>query len=511
VSFSQFIARRILLTGPGAEKQRLSRPIVTIAVLGIIIGMAVMILTVGVTSGFQRSVRAKVIGAGGHLQIVDLAQTNARETPRMLKDQPFRQALDTLPGVAHIQPYAMLPGIVETGREIQGVVVKGVDTAMDWRFLQENLVQGRVPNVHAEDPRSEVLLSRWLSRRLNIGLGDTITIYLVKGREEIRPRKYTLCGIYHTGLEQLDHELVYTDLRALQRFAQWGIKAEMEVRDTCAGQGVQVKALGFGGDRNYRYQWSVRTWHGQGPHTLCAAVDTTVWVAVSDGMGTVPDTAWARLRPNANVGTCPCHSELAVQQRTSGGSYGRYVGGFEVSLHRYEDLLAMDDLIYGNYLGVGLRTTTVRERFPEIFAWLELLDTNVVVVIVLMVIVAIVNMTSALLILILERTRMIGVLKALGATNSAVRGIFLLDAAYILGAGILLGDVLGVLLALAQQQWGIVTLPLESYYVSAVPVDLQWRSLLVLNVGTLVVCVAAMLLPSMLVSRIAPVRAIRFD
>ena len=173
--------------------------------------------------------------------------------------------------------------------------------------------------------------------------------------------------------------------------------------------------------------------------------------------------------------------------------------------------MAMDDLVYTKYLPTGLRSLSVRDRFPEIFAWLELLDKNVIVIIVLMIVVAIINMTSALLIIILERTNMIGTLKALGASNGAIRRIFLIDAAYILGIGILLGDALGIALALVQEHFGIVKLPVETYYVDVVAIDIDPLSVLWLNLGTLAVCVLALLLPSLLVSRIAPAKAIRFN
>jgi len=236
-------------------------------------------------------------------------------------------------------------------------------------------------------------------------------------------------------------------------------------------------------------------------------------LVVSDNGGALPDTAWVRILPRAAppAGSCLAHAAAAISTRTSGGSYKDYCGGFEVMLEDDRTLFAMDDMIYGQYLGAGLRTVTVRQKFPEIFSWLELLDTNVVVVILLMVVVAIINMTSALLIIILERTSMIGVLKALGAGNRAIRRIFLIDAAYILGIGILLGDLLGIGLALLQKRFGLARLPIESYYVDHVPVDLSFWPILVLNIGVLLVCVLALVLPSMYVSRIAPAKAIRFE
>ncbi len=499
VNFAHFIARRILFDKD--RRDRLSRPIVGIAVGGIVVGMAVMILTLGITQGFQREVRAKVTGAGGHLQIGALVQTDPKETPRVVMDQPFYPWLDTVPGITHIQVHATKPGIIETDRDIEGVIVKGVGQDHDWSFLQQHLKEGELPAIGDTTRPIDMLLSKWMAARLAIGVDDTITVYLVKDRDEVRPRKFRVTGLYETGLEQLDHQLVYTDIAHIQRFAQWGLKAELFVGDS-AVRWKKVEAMAFGGDRRYHYEWPGTDLHGKGPHAIEVVRDTTLTVIVSDGENTIPDTAWVRLVPN--------HSEVEVMRGGSGGSHTRYCGGFEVTIDRFDDLTAMDDVVYRDHLPMNLRSVSVRERFPEIFAWLELLDKNVVVVLLLMVIVAIINMTSALLIIILERTSMIGVLKALGSSDGGIRRIFLIDAAYMLGVGIVLGDLFGIELAVIQKKSGIIRLPVETYYVDVVAIDLQWWPILLLNVGTLVVCVAALILPSMLVTRIAPAKAIRF-
>lgn len=491
---------------------------------GIVLGMAVMIVTLGFTSGFQGEVRAKVIGAGGHLQITSLRQTDPKETPRIPIEQAFYPWLDTVPGVSHIQIYATKPGIIETDNDIQGVVVKGVGKDHDWTFLKSHLVTGGIPAIGDSTRPIDLLLSNYHADRLQIGLDDTITVYLVKGRDDIRPRKFRICGIYKTGLEQIDHNLAYLDIEHLQRFSQWGLKAELLVRDTLIGRAklMQVEALAIGGDRIYSYEWPGTTLQGKGPHLIDVSrlglVDGKLTVVVSDADHTLPDTAWVRVKPHDlqlvtdSWGTgYPTFSGYDLERGGSGGSHTKYCGGFEVALERYEDLMAMDDLIYQEYLDLGLRSLSARDRFGEIFAWLELLDKNVIVVITLMVVVAIINMTSALLIIILERTNMIGVMKALGSTNSTIRRIFLIDAAYLLGIGILLGDLLGIGLCLLQQQFGIIRLPVETYYVEQVPVDLVWSSIALLNIGTLAVCLAAMILPSMLVARISPAKAIRFE
>lgn len=523
MGFANFVARRILGLRSGPAGNRLSRPIVLIAVLGIVTGMAVMILTVGISTGFQREVRAKVTGAGAHIEIAPVSQNDTRDSERMPIDQPFYPWLDTVAGVRHIQVFAMKPGIVETEAEIQGVVVKGVGRDHDWSFLKAHLTAGAVPDF-PDSGYATTMISRWLASRLQQQVGDTVTIYLVRGAEDIRPRKFRIVGLYETGLEKIDHQLIFTDIGHIQRFARWGLQAEIQVRDTVIGRAsmLLVEGLGFGGDGDHTFNWPGTTLHGKGPHlidvTRLNPKDDRITLVVSDGDNTIPDTAWVRVRPKDlqhvtdSWGTnYPVFTGYDVERGGTGGSYAKYCGGFEVALNDHRDLMAIDDRIYTEFLGPGLRTITVREKFPEIFAWLELLDTNVVVVIVLMVVVAIINMTSALLILILERTNMIGVLKAMGASNGMIRRIFLLDAAYILGTGIVAGDVLGIGLALLQKATGLVRLPIESYYVDVVPIDLSWSAILALNLGTLAVCVLALIIPSAMVSRIAPARAIRFD
>lgn len=527
MGFAHFIARRIVRgTSTG-----FSRPIVLIAVLGIVVGMAVMILTVGITRGFQREVRAKVTGAAAHLQINAIGQTDPKETIRIPIDQSFYPLLDTVPGVAHIQVYATRPGIIETETDIEGVVLKGIGADYDTGFLREHLLNGDLPAIGDSSRPIDLLLSKHHADRLRIGTDDTITTYLVRGREDIRPRKFRVCGVYQTGLEQIDHNLVFVDIDHLQRFAQWGLKAEIAVGELDGGF-ITLEGRAFGGDRIYTYEWLGTNLEGPGPHRIhlferyvanfphgamgSAPKDTTFTLVVHDADRTIPDTAVVRIVPDpvmpqvTSLGTELVVLGIRVERSGSGGSYDKYCGGFEVLLDRFEDVMEMDDLVYTKYLPPNLRSLSVRDRFPEIFAWLELLDKNVIVIIVLMVIVAIINMTSALLIIILERTSMIGTLKALGAANRTVRRVFLIDAAYILGTGILLGDLLGLFLAFIQQRFGLVKLPVETYYVDTVVIDIDPMAVLVLNLGTLIICVLALLIPSMLVTRIAPAKAIRF-
>ncbi|MEM7103808.1 MAG: FtsX-like permease family protein [Bacteroidota bacterium] len=186
------------------------------------------------------------------------------------------------------------------------------------------------------------------------------------------------------------------------------------------------------------------------------------------------------------------------------------VSGFEVFIDDIRDLDIMGDFVYYTYIGQDLYSSTIRELYPGIFGWLELQDVNERLIVALMIIVSVINMTTALMILILERTNMIGTLKSLGIRNWSVRKIFLYHATYIIGFGLVLGNLLGIGICLLQHQFGLITLPEESYYVSVAPVNINLVTIALLNIGTLVITVLVLIIPSYLVTRIEPVKAIRF-
>lgn len=202
-------------------------------------------------------------------------------------------------------------------------------------------------------------------------------------------------------------------------------------------------------------------------------------------------------------------ADIAHIQKRNGWSKDQ-VGGFEVLIENYKDLDRLDQYVYDN-IGYDLNSTTIVNQNPDIFNWLELQDLNVVVIIILMVVVAVINIISALLILILERTNMIGILKALGMPNWNVRKIFMYNAMYLIVKGLIWGNVIGLVLCFLQMQFGFLKLPQESYYVSEVPIKLDWMYILVLNVGTLVVCALMLIIPSYVITKISPIKAIRFD
>ncbi|MEZ4959615.1 MAG: FtsX-like permease family protein [Saprospiraceae bacterium] len=186
------------------------------------------------------------------------------------------------------------------------------------------------------------------------------------------------------------------------------------------------------------------------------------------------------------------------------------VGGFEVFIDDLSDLEVFTDYIYMEELPGELYCENIREKFPAIFEWLALQDINEVVILVLMVIVGLINMITALMILILERTNMIGALKALGQTNWGIRKIFLYHSAYIIGLGLFWGNLFGIGFCLLQQKYGIIQLSEENYYLPAAPIELDFWAILGLNLGALAIIMLFLIVPSWLVSKISPVKAIRF-
>ncbi|MDQ7960724.1 ABC transporter permease [Flavobacterium lindanitolerans] len=192
------------------------------------------------------------------------------------------------------------------------------------------------------------------------------------------------------------------------------------------------------------------------------------------------------------------------------------VGAFEVFIDDFNKIEQKGQQVYDNTqnkedASKTLDTQTISEKYYNIFEWLQLFDFNIIVIIVIMIIVATINMVVALLVLILERTQMIGILKAIGANNWSVRKIFLYNAFYLIVRGLLWGNCIGIGLIIIQQQFGIIKLNPDSYYVNVAPAHLDWLYILLLNVGTLIICLAVLLIPSYIITKISPVKAIRFE
>ncbi len=186
------------------------------------------------------------------------------------------------------------------------------------------------------------------------------------------------------------------------------------------------------------------------------------------------------------------------------------VGGFEIFLKNFNDIDRMGVYVY-HQIGFSLDASTIKMLYPQIFDWLDLQDINVLIILILIILVSSTTIISTLLILILERTTMIGVLKALGMRNAAIRKLFLYNAMYIVGWGMIWGNAIAFSLCLLQKKFGLVTLAQESYYVSVIPINLNGWNILLLNLGTILVCYMIFAIPSFVISKVTPLKAIRFS
>ena len=186
------------------------------------------------------------------------------------------------------------------------------------------------------------------------------------------------------------------------------------------------------------------------------------------------------------------------------------IGAFEVFVNDFDQIIPIGNEVY-NETGSTLDTQTIRQKYASIFEWLDLFDFNIIMIIGIMILVAGINMITALLVLILERTQMIGILKALGSSDWSVRKVFIYNAMYLIGVGLFWGNIIGVGLLLIQKYGKVFKLNPDTYYVNEAPVYLNWDYILILNAGTFLLCLLMLLIPSFIISKISPVKAIRFE
>lgn len=536
------------------ETKKVSKPIVFLAITGITLGIAVMILSISIASGFQKEVREKIIGFGSHVQISSTYNNVSYESSPLLLDGIDREEIAANDKIKSVQVYAYKPAIMQAKesqeeredgaviRDIQGVVFKGISNDFNTTFFQKHLKEGVIPVYTTKETSDSILVSRYIANKLRLAINDKVATFFVK-QEGPKQRNLIVAGIYETGLEDFDKQFCFIDINHIRKLNEWGIETFLQVQEECDHGYILLEAKVFGGNNNYRYSWNGKPFGVEGKKIFCPIKDTVIQLVATDfesngylepeEQNSIPDTAWLTIKVEGDKTiNCNCedrntnlepdyindsvtnftigNSKLSTTLTTSGGSGSNYSGGLEVLLYEFEQL-AQGEKIVKDYLGPQYNVTTIIEQNAEIFNWLEMLDMNVYIIIGLMILVAIINMTSALMVLILEKTQMIGILKALGATNWSIRKIFIYNGAYLIIKGLLYGNVLAIVVILLQNYFHIITLPQENYYVSVVPMDFPITILLLVNVGAFLVCYLALVLPSYIVTRITPVKAIKFD
>ena len=418
-----FIARRIHFSD-NKNKKKVSKPAVRIALCGIALGLAVMLLSLAIVVGFKNEVGRKVMGFGSHIQITSLTNNKTYDLPPISFSDTLINAIKEVPNVDYTQITATKPAIIKTKTDFQGIVLKGVDANYNWDFFKEYLKEGELPvmsngtSVDASDamPSNEGLISSKQADALKLKVGDKFICYFIQ--DQVRLRQFTISGIYSTGLADFDKLFVVADIQHIRMLNNWDNKTA-----------------------------------------------TSIEIFVKD-LNILEDTSYNIFLTTANNFT---------------GNYNPYY------------------------------TRHIYELQPQIFGWLDLLDLNMVIILILMFSVATFTMISGLLILILEKTTLIGTLKVLGANNWTIRKIFLYQASFLIGKAMLWGNVIGLGMYFIQKYLKVVKLDPEIYFVDYAPVELiPWQAI-ALNIGVGVAILCILVIPSYLIAKISPAKSIKFE
>lgn len=412
MNFEYFVSKR--LSAKSDHKSSVSAPIIKIATLAIALGVIVMLVAFGTGLGLQNKIRDKIAAFNGHVVIQGFSSNESKENLNPIKkNQDFYPEFNSTPSVAHIQATATKWGIIRTETDFEGVALKGVDSLYRWDFLEEYLIEGRLPKFEKRASQ-EILISDYLAKRLGFQLNDKVIMYFMRKNTENklpRPLGLKVVGIYSSGFQDFDKTFVIGDIKQVQRLNQW---SENEV------------------------------------------------------------------------------------------------GQFEVFTDDFNKIESFSQEIYQN-IGSFLNSESIINLYPAIFDWLNLFDFNIVIILFIMILVAGINMITALLVLILERRQMIGVFKALGATNWTIRKIFLYNTLFLILKGLFYGNLIGLSLLFLQKYFQLIPLDPTSYYVTSVPIEINLSYILAVNFGTVLLCMLMLVLPSLIIAKITPVKALKFD
>ena len=372
-----------------------------------------MIITLAFVNGFQHTVASKVFSFWGHLRVQKFEPNKSlvAEETAIKKNRQVEEILKHENGVYQVQTFATKSAIIEKNKEIEGVLLKGIEENYDSTQLKPFIKQGRWLHFNDSTYSKDIIVSVQLAKQLKIKLNDTIHIYFISSIDGSRNyRKLVVSAIYKTGIEEYDKLFVIGDQKLIRKMSNW-------------------------------------------------ASDET--------------------------------------------------GGYEVFVNDYHQMDSISNHLLEK-LPTEWMSKTIREVYPNIFDWLNIQDVNRNVIFVVMAVVAIINLITCLLILILERTRMVGILKALGANDWLIQKLFLYHATVITFAGIGIGFILGIGICLVQKYLGIIKLDESAYYVSEAPIYIIWWQVLAVCAGTTIVCYLSLIIPTWIIKRIQPTKAIQF-
>ena len=402
-------------------KRQKGSPSLTVALVGIVLAVVVMILSIAIVMGFKGEISGKIMHLDAHLKVTNAAlgiddnyaTVNGREVREAIAENGTFDPL-----IESISLVADKSAILKTDQDFMGIIMRGVDDGYDWRYLKSRMVEGTTPVVSDTASSQQIAIGKTVADRLQLHAGDKVMTYFID--DKIKARNLEIAGVFETDLDAFDAAYIVGNISIVQGVNDW----------------------------------------------------------------------------NGDTGT-----QVAINLKNT--------GNLDADAYSLYTLLAENTLKHESH-NLFFVSTTQQNNLP-FFAWLQMLDMNVVIILTLMMVVAAFTLISAMLMIVLERIRVIGNFKALGATNGSIRRIFIYLTGKLILKALLIGNIIGIGLALLQKYGHIVRLDPTAYYMPYVPIHLSIPALVLLNVGIIVVSYLTLLGASHIISTIKPTATMRFE
>ena len=393
------------------NKNNLSKVIVYIGRLSVALGIIVSLITISTGLGSKKAIEDRISNFSGDISVKSTRSNSSYNTSILDTNGLDKKAIKSVPGVAGLQSYAAVSGILRTENNFAGVILKGVGKDFDKSRFEPFMIQGSIPDYKEDGYNNEIILSEKIASDLALKTSDSIVAIFSKEDQKPIYRKFLIKGIYKTDIKLVDDLYIIGDINHVRKVLNMNEKE---------------------------------------------------------------------------------------------------VGGLDVFLEDTDQIADVFPKIE-KYIGYKNYAEKVTEKYPQILDWVNIFNQNISLIITIMLLVVVINIVMVLLILIIERTNSIGLLKTFGATNGQIRSIFINYTLMIMIPGLLAGNIIGIGLLLIQKYTGIIKLDPENYFISTVPVDLNPIYIISVSVGIFIVSGIAMILPSYLISRISPLKAIKYS
>ena len=379
--------------------------------MSVALGIIVSLITISTGLGSKKAIEDRISNFSGDISVKSTRSNSSYNTSILDTNGLDKKAIKSVPGVAGLQSYAAVSGILRTENNFAGIILKGVGKDFDKYRFEPFMIQGSIPDYKEDGYNNEIILSEKIASDLALKTSDSIVAIFSKEDQKPIYRKFLIKGIYKTDIKLVDDLYIIGDINHVRKVLNMNEKE---------------------------------------------------------------------------------------------------VGGLDVFLEDTDQIADVFPKIE-KYIGYKNYAEKVTEKYPQILDWVNIFNQNISLIITIMLLVVVINIVMVLLILIIERTNSIGLLKTFGATNGQIRSIFINYTLMIMIPGLLAGNIIGIGLLLIQKYTGIIKLDPENYFISTVPVDLNPIYIISVSVGIFIVSGIAMILPSYLISRISPLKAIKYS